>query len=46
MVKTLDMNGQALHAGILGFDHPRTGEYIQFEAPIPVFEDALNILRK
>ena len=45
--KTLDMNGQALHAGILGFDHPRTGEYIQFEAPIPeVFEDTLNILRK
>lgn len=45
--KTLNMNGQALHAGILGFDHPRTGEYIQFEAPIPeVFEDALNILRK
>lgn len=45
--KTLDMNGQALHAGILGFDHPRTGEYIQFEAPIPeVLEDALNILRK
>ncbi|MCB5901478.1 RluA family pseudouridine synthase [Bacillus cereus] len=45
--KTLDMNGQALHAGILGFDHPRTGEYIQFEAPIPeVFKDALNILRK
>ncbi|PGK61421.1 RluA family pseudouridine synthase [Bacillus cereus] len=45
--KTLDMNGQALHAGILGFDHPRTGEYIQFEAPIPeVFEDVLNILQK
>ncbi|MGE6589019.1 RluA family pseudouridine synthase [Bacillus mycoides] len=45
--KTLDMNGQALHAGILGFDHPRTGEYIEFETPIPeVFEEALNILRK
>lgn len=45
--KTLDMNGQALHAGILGFDHPRTGEYIEFEAPIPeVFEEALNVLRK
>ncbi|GLV61934.1 pseudouridine synthase [Bacillus mycoides] len=45
--KTLDLNGQALHAGILGFDHPRTGEYIEFEAPIPeVFEEALNILRK
>ncbi len=27
--------------GILGFDHPRTGEYIQFEAPIPeVFDEA------
>ncbi|PJN68883.1 RluA family pseudouridine synthase [Bacillus mycoides] len=45
--KTLDMNGQALHAGILGFDHPRTGEYIEFEAPIPEgFEEALNVLRK
>ncbi|MED0983532.1 RluA family pseudouridine synthase [Bacillus paramycoides] len=45
--KTLDMNGQALHAGILGFEHPRTGEYIEFEAPIPkVFEETLNILRK
>ncbi|MBJ8102854.1 MULTISPECIES: RluA family pseudouridine synthase [Bacillus cereus group] len=45
--KTLNLNGQALHAGILGFDHPRTGEYIEFEAPIPeVFEEVLNILRK
>ncbi|WP_243523959.1 RluA family pseudouridine synthase [Bacillus pseudomycoides] len=45
--KTLDINGQALHAGILGFDHPRTGEYIEFEAPVPaVFEEALNVLRK
>ncbi|MEN1934405.1 RluA family pseudouridine synthase [Paenibacillus sp. 102] len=45
--KTLDINGQALHAGILGFDHPRTGEYIEFEAPVPaVFEEVLNILRK
>lgn len=24
-----------LHAGVLGFDHPRTGEYIEFTAPIP-----------
>ncbi|MCX2825392.1 RluA family pseudouridine synthase [Bacillus pseudomycoides] len=45
--KTLDINGQALHAGILGFDHPRTGEYIEFEAPVPaVFEEVLNVLRK
>ncbi|MBW4848748.1 MAG: RluA family pseudouridine synthase [Bacillaceae bacterium] len=34
--KTVDFNGQLLHAGVLGFDHPRTGEYIEFTAPIPV----------
>ncbi|PAQ13215.1 RluA family pseudouridine synthase [Bacillaceae bacterium SAOS 7] len=33
--KTLDIEGQALHAGILGFVHPRTEEYLQFEAPLP-----------
>ncbi|NMD69432.1 RluA family pseudouridine synthase [Bacillus sp. DNRA2] len=33
--KTLDINGQALHAGILGFEHPRTNEFLQFEAPLP-----------
>ncbi|PEB55034.1 RluA family pseudouridine synthase [Bacillus pseudomycoides] len=45
--KTLDINGQALHAGVLGFDHPRTGEYVEFEAPVPaVFEEVLNALRK
>ncbi|MGD6974779.1 RluA family pseudouridine synthase [Bacillus altitudinis] len=33
--KTVDFNGQLLHAGVLGFDHPRTGEYMEFTAPIP-----------
>ncbi|MED4591421.1 RluA family pseudouridine synthase [Bacillus safensis] len=33
--KTVDFNGQLLHAGVLGFDHPRIGEYIEFTAPIP-----------
>ncbi|WP_313798741.1 RluA family pseudouridine synthase [Cytobacillus sp.] len=33
--KTLDIGGQALHAGILGFVHPRSGEYMEFEAPLP-----------
>ncbi|MBA4537588.1 RluA family pseudouridine synthase [Bacillus aquiflavi] len=33
--KTLSIEGQVLHAGILGFHHPRTGEYLQFEAPLP-----------
>ena len=26
---------QALHARVLGFDHPRTGEHLHFEMPIP-----------
>ncbi|CAM5293967.1 pseudouridine synthase [Bacillus safensis FO-36b] [Bacillus safensis subsp. safensis] len=36
-------NGQLLHAGVLGFDHPRTGEYIEFTAPIPADMQALLI---
>ncbi|WP_153124179.1 RluA family pseudouridine synthase [Peribacillus tepidiphilus] len=44
--KTLDINGQALHAGILGFVHPRTKEYLEFEAPLPEeFENILDKLR-
>lgn len=27
--------GQFLHAAVLGFTHPRTGEYLEFEAPLP-----------
>lgn len=44
--KTIDFGGQVLHAGILGFDHPTSGEYIQFEAPLPAdYEQLLNDLR-
>jgi 23S rRNA pseudouridine1911/1915/1917 synthase len=44
--KTLDINGQALHAGILGFNHPRTNEYLEFEAPLPKeFEELVEQLR-
>ncbi|MFB5194103.1 RluA family pseudouridine synthase [Bacillus sp. AFS073361] len=44
--KTLDINGQALHAGVLGFNHPRTNEYLEFEAPLPEdIESLLNQLR-
>ena len=39
------LQGQTLHAGILGFVHPRTGEYIEYSAPLPeYFERLLNIL--
>ncbi|MEL3972350.1 RluA family pseudouridine synthase [Rossellomorea oryzaecorticis] len=33
--KTLSLNGQALHAGVLGFNHPRTNEYMEFQAELP-----------
>ncbi|WP_018132392.1 RluA family pseudouridine synthase [Effusibacillus pohliae] len=33
--RTLDIDGQALHAQVLGFDHPRTGEYMEFRTNIP-----------
>lgn len=35
------LQGQTLHAGILGFVHPRTGEYMEFEAPLPEYFEAL-----
>jgi 23S rRNA pseudouridine1911/1915/1917 synthase len=45
--KTLPIEGQALHAGVLGFHHPRTNEYLEFEAPLPPeFEHLLTMLRK
>lgn len=33
--RTMRLPGQALHAAVLGFTHPRTGERLTFEAPIP-----------
>lgn len=39
------LTGQTLHAMTLGFSHPRTGEYIEVEAPLPeYFEHLLHIL--
>ena len=29
------LEGQCLHAKVLGFVHPRTGEYMEFEVPLP-----------
>lgn len=30
-----DLQGQFLHAAALGFNHPRNGGFLQFEAPLP-----------
>lgn len=38
---------QALHAAVLGFTHPVTGERLRFEAPLPAdFAAALGALRR
>jgi len=31
------LSGQLLHAGVLGFVHPGTGEYMEFESPLPEY---------
>ena len=41
------LDGQTLHAGILGFIHPSTGEYVEIEAPLPdYFIALLNRIRQ
>lgn len=43
---TIDTEGQALHAYKLGFIHPRSGEYMEFEAKPPQeFVDTLNQIK-
>lgn len=40
------LQGQTLHARVLGFIHPRTGEYMEFEAPLPdYFRELLEKLK-
>ncbi|MFB5266231.1 RluA family pseudouridine synthase [Paenibacillus enshidis] len=44
--KGIRMDGQALHAAILGFVHPKTRDYLEFSAPLPQdMEDVLASLR-
>ena len=39
------LDGQLLHAKTIGFDHPKTGEYMEFESDIPsYFSEILNKL--
>lgn len=42
--KGATMDGQALHAAVLGFRHPRTGEYMEFSAPIP--QEMLDLVER
>ena len=41
------LTGQTLHAKTLGFIHPRTKKYMEFDAPLPeYFEKLLRILKQ
>jgi len=40
----LKLDRQFLHAKVLGFDHPSTGEYLEFNSNLP--KDLENILKK
>ena len=40
-----NLQGQTLHAEVIGFVHPSTGEYVEFKAPLPdYFQHLLDIL--
>ena len=41
------VTGQMLHAKLLGFKHPTTNEYVEFESEIPeYFKDILDVLER
>ena len=41
------LNGQLLHARTIGFNHPRSGEFMEFSSEIPeYFKEVLNKLEK
>lgn len=37
-----NLNGQVLHAKVLGFIHPRTGEYMEFNSELPDYFSSLT----
>ena len=44
--QSLARDGQMLHAEVLGFVHPKTGEYMEFRQPLPTeFRNLLERLR-
>lgn len=43
--KVIGDNGQFLHAKTLGFNHPKTNQFLEFDSPLPdFFEEFLNTL--
>lgn len=35
VAKSFKLQGQMLHAKVIGFEHPRTGEYMEFDSNLP-----------
>ena len=45
--ESMKLQGQCLHAMVLGFIHPTTNEYMEFKAPIPeYFNEILKKIKK
>lgn len=42
--KVLGVDSQMLHAKLLGFQHPRTGEYLEFDSQLP--DEFTSVLKK
>ena len=40
---TYALEGQTLHAMVLGFIHPSTGQYMEFQAPLPEYFEQLLV---
>jgi len=40
----MGVESQMLHAKLLGFRHPKTGEYLEFESPLP--QEFINVIKK
>lgn len=42
--KAMGIETQMLHAKLLGFRHPKTGEYMEFDSPLP--QEFKNVIKK
>ena len=45
-IEGIEVHGQLLHAGTLGFIHPSTGQYLEFHSDLPdIFQQVLEKIR-
>ena len=47
LIQKTGLQGQCLHARVIGFTHPKTGEYLEFSSPLPdYFKRVLTALEE